>query len=239
MMPSLLSFDLDGTLVDTAGEIAHAANQTLADAGLPQRSLDDITLRIGGGALVLMRSLLSDAVAAPKTTVTLRPGKGATRSDNEWLLQRFEYHYAQVAGTLARPYPGCAETLKQLRLAGVRLASVTNKEQVFARQVLRATRLEEFFALLVGGDTLSHKKPHASVLAHVQHVFDCPPDRLAHIGDSRVDVQAARNSGVAAWAVSYGYNAGEPIAAAAPDKLFDSMPEIAQYVATLYRPGPC
>jgi len=225
MTYKLLSFDLDGTLVDTAGEIAYAANQTLADARLPPHSLEQITRRIGGGALVLMRGLLADAAPAP--------GTADVGMDTTHLLQRFEHHYAKVAGTLAQPYPGCVRTLEMLRAAGVRLVCVTNKEQVFAEQVLRATGLDGFFELLIGGDTLAHKKPHHAVIDHVRQVFDCQRAHMAHIGDSTVDVQAARNAGVAAWAVSYGYNAGVPIAAALPDLLFDKLPEIAQHLATL------
>lgn len=235
MATTLLSFDLDGTLVDTAGEIAYAANQTLVDAGLPQVSLAQVTLRIGGGARVLMHSLLADAAHAGQAAPTIDP---AATSDKAMahLLQRFEHHYAQVAGTLARPYPGCAETLQALRQAGVRLACVTNKEQGFAAQVLRATGLDGYFELLVGGDTLAHKKPHPDVIGHVRHAFGCQAAQMAHIGDSRVDVQAARNGGVAAWAVTYGYNAGEPIATALPDEMFDELPAIARHVAGAYPP---
>jgi phosphoglycolate phosphatase len=231
MISRLLSFDLDGTLVDTAAEIAYAANQTLADAGLAPRSLEEITLRIGGGAKLLMHSLLTDATATAQRASMPDGGTDFRNTDIDGLLQRFEHHYAQIAGTLAQPYAGCADTLERLRQAGIRLACVTNKEQVFAQQVLRATRLDGFFELLVGGDTLAHKKPHASVLDHVRNEFDCQPPQMAHVGDSRIDVQAARNAGIAAWAVSYGYNAGEPIAASLPDRLFDSLPAIAHYVA--------
>jgi phosphoglycolate phosphatase len=244
MAYTLLSFDLDGTLVDTAGEIAYAANQTLADAGLPPVSLAQVTRRIGGGARVLMHSLLADAARAGDGASAAHAGDSAstvdlaaaTDSAMAHLLQRFEHHYAQVAGTLAQPYPGCARTLQALRQAGLRLACVTNKERAFAEQVLRATALDGFFELLVGGDTLAHKKPHPDVIDHVRHAFSCRAAQMAHVGDSRVDVQAARNSGVAAWAVTFGYNAGEPIAAALPDLLFDELPAIARHVTGAYPP---
>ncbi len=87
--------------------------------------------------------------------------------------------------------------------------------------------------LLIGGDTLPCKKPDASVLRHVLTEFGSTPGQAAHVGDSETDVAAARNAGVAAWAVPWGYNAGRPVAEAAPDRLFQSMSEITRLVRTL------
>ena len=91
---------------------------------------------------------------------------------------------------------------------------------------------------MVGGDTLPEKKPHASVLRHVAATLQVGVDHCAHVGDSAVDVQAARNAGMAAWAVPYGYNAGVPIADARPDRLFKTLPEVAEHVLLRYAPAP-
>ena len=96
--------------------------------------------------------------------------------------------------------------------------------------MLQGAGLDGFFELLIGGDSLAHKKPHRLVIDHVLHVLDGQTDLAAHIGDSRIDVETARNAGVAAWAVPYGYNAGEPIAAAEPQRIFDNLAEIAAHV---------
>ena len=218
--PSVVSFDLDGTLVDTAEEIVVAANAMLADVGLPPRPAEEITGLIGAGTCELVRRLHERSLAEnPSADASL-----------DAMLERFEQRYAAIAGTRARPYAGCRATLARLRAGGVRLACVTNKEARFAGRVLRAARLDADFDLVVGGDSLSRKKPHASVLAHVVHALGGDTRRAAHVGDSRIDVEAARNAGVAAWAVPWGYNAGEPIAAAGPDRLFASLPEIADAV---------
>jgi len=218
----ILSFDLDGTLVDTATEIAEAANRMLDSFSIGRRGLAQITQHVGLGTPELLRGLL-DRIAAEE------PGRaaGIRRGD---AMERLSHHYADTAGTIGAAYPETREALTRLREAGVRLACVTNKELRYARKVLVKTGLDEFFALTIGGDSLAHKKPHASVLRHVIDTLRGEPARTAHVGDSRTDIEAARNAGVAAWAVPYGYNAGIPIAAANPERIFASLLDVAIHV---------
>jgi phosphoglycolate phosphatase len=131
---------------------------------------------------------------------------------------------------MCAPYEGAREALGRLTEAGVQLACVTNKEIRHARRVLEVTRLDHYFPLTIGGDSLPQKKPDASVLQYVAQFFASTPARLAHVGDSSTDVQAARNAGVAAWAVPYGYNGGAPIADANPERIFASLLEVAEQV---------
>ena len=207
-MIEVISFDLDGTLADTASEIVAAVNDTLADFGQPARAHAQIEALIGAGAHELMRRLLAQIDA-----------NGAL--DRATVLRRFEQHYAAHAGTRAQPYPGCADALRSLRAAGLRLACVTNKEQRHAQRVLDACDLTQHFELLIGGDTLPWKKPDARVLQHVVAALDSTPEQTVHVGDSATDLAAARNAGVADWAVPWGYNAGTPIARERPSHLFD------------------
>jgi phosphoglycolate phosphatase len=217
-----LSFDLDGTLVDTAEEITEAVNRTLAEFGIAPRPVAEVTLLIGAGAHELMRRLAAQIQAE-------RPA-GAMPLPIDDLLARLDDHYAETAGTSGRPYADCVESLRRLRAGRVRLVCLTNKEERFARRVLQQTGLDGFFELIVGGDTLGHKKPHRAVIEHVLQRLGGRPERFAHIGDSRTDVETARNAAVAAWAVPYGYNAGEPIEAAKPDRLFANLADVASHV---------
>jgi phosphoglycolate phosphatase len=169
-----------------------------------------------------MRRLL-ERIAAERPT-------GATPLPVADVLERLDDHYAETAGTLGQPYDDCIDSLQRLRVAGVRLVCVTNKEERFARRVLQQTRLDRYFELLIGGDTLAHKKPHAGVIEHVLRQTGGRAEKFAHVGDSRTDIETARNAAVTAWAVPYGYNAGEPIAAAQPDRLFASLADIVRHV---------
>jgi phosphoglycolate phosphatase len=218
----LVSFDLDGTLVDTAAEIAEAANRALDEHAIARRPAAEIALLIGAGTRELMLKLLARCFLADAGLVE------RVRVDD--VLASMDRHYAQTTGTSAAPYLGCHDALVALRRAGVRLACTTNKETRHAERVLKATRLDGHFDLLIGGDSLPEKKPHASVLRHVAASLGVDTRRSAHLGDSAIDVAAARNAGMAAWAVPYGYNAGAPIAASQPDRLFDSLPQVAEHV---------
>jgi phosphoglycolate phosphatase len=219
---ALLSFDLDGTLVDTASEIAEAANRTLSAMGLDRIPPPQITQLIGHGAHALMRKLLRQV------------RQGETADMGAWpeaaVLRAFDAHYADTVGSSAVPYPGAGEALQRLRAAGVKLACTTNKELRHAQRVLHANRLDSYFHLVVGGDSLPWQKPDAGVLQTVAERLGAQLAHTAHVGDSAIDIAAARNAGVAAWAVPYGYNGGAAIASSEPDRIFDRLEEVADHV---------
>ena len=205
-------FDLDGTLVETAPEITDAVNDTLRQFGWAAIDEEQVARWIGHGTGALLVQAVARATGTPAAAVR----------DSERLAAIgtvYEHWYAQRCGTRSRLYPQVRETLATLRTQGTRLAIVTNKEQRYTRRVLEAHQLANAFDEVICGDTLSTRKPDpAGVLACLRQ-FGAKPERSLFVGDSSIDAATARNAGVPVWLLPYGYNMGQPIEQAAPDRV--------------------
>ena len=192
-------FDLDGTLLDTAGDISVALNRALAEQRLPELALTRVRALIGGG----VPALIERAVA--------RLGAGAAAADTAALLARFTFHYERLHGLgemQTRAYPGVAEGLAELRALGLKLAVVTNKPRQAAIDLLTRLGLAREIQAVVGGDSVVHRKPHAQPLLLACEELRVRPVEALMVGDSLTDVLAARAAGLTVVCVSYGYNEG-------------------------------
>jgi phosphoglycolate phosphatase len=204
MSHEAILFDLDGTLIDTAAELADALNRTLDELGC--EAVPDARVRgwIGHGARELLRRALIDAEHRACGRALSLPS-----FDDAWRC--FVLHAQEHCGRRSRVYPGVREALERLHAAGVRLAVVTNKEGVLAHRLLAVHDLAPLFDLVIAGDTLPVKKPDAAVVQHVLQVLEVPLERALLVGDSPIDVQTARNAGIPVWVVPWGYARGEPV----------------------------
>ncbi len=213
---AVVIYDLDGTLLDTAGEITRAVNLTLAEFGHHSVTEDDVRRWIGHGTGWLMQT-------AWKAT------EGPAAASWEDVMARFHHHYDATAGTTSTTFPYVLETLKKARDYGVRQAIVTNKERRFTDRVLQKHGLQDAFDMIICGDSLDVKKPDPAVIAHCLAALGASTGEALFIGDSEIDVSTARAAGVTCWAVPYGYNKGRPIAEANPDRIVPDIREVPGY----------
>jgi phosphoglycolate phosphatase len=190
---SLVVFDLDGTLVDSASDIAEAVNRTLVDWSLPRQEEAVIRGWIGDGARALVASAFAHA------------GKA---NDLDKVMPGFMVHYADCLLLYPTVYPGVVETLQALRERKVAVAICTNKPQRFVRPLLDALRLGEYFECIVGGDTLPERKPSAVPLLHLVDHFGLQPSQCLMVGDSATDLLTAQAADVPMALVTYGYLRG-------------------------------
>jgi len=214
-------FDLDGTLIDTAPDIAAALNLALHRRGLPPATLDQVRGWIGDGTRASLAKAVRDA-GAPE---------GEIESTVDTLWPGFEYDYAQACGEFSRVYPGVRRMLERLTGAGIQVGLVTNKEATFAHRLLVRHDLNACFDLMVCGDTLPVRKPDPAMLQHALQALQCSADDALYVGDSAVDVRTARAAGVSVWAVAHGYG-GTLRGDDAPDRLIDDFNELARALTT-------
>lgn len=214
---SLAMFDLDGTLLDTAVEIAEATNRTLKDFGEPGVSDEDVRSWIGYGTGWLMRQAWSKVAGAPREEIWPK------------VMSRFVEHYYDTSGTSSKPYPYVLEMLGKLVDVGVKRAIVTNKETRFTARILHKHGLEKTFDMVVCGDTLPVKKPDPAMIQVVIDSLGQSVGQCLFVGDSEIDVRTAKAAGVTCWAVPYGYNMGQPIEDAQPDLVVPTVKSVPDF----------
>jgi len=207
--------DLDGTLVHTLGDFHAALNGMLDELGLPVASVEAVSAFVGKGSEHLILSTLRH-VGLPDAQA-LYPAA--------WVS--YQRHYQAINGRYSVVYDGVEQGLQALRLAGLKLACLTNKPVGFARDLLAAKGLAPHFEQVFGGDSFERKKPDPLPLLKTCEALGSEPARTVMIGDSQNDALAARAAGCPVWLVTYGYNHGQPIAEAPHDRLLDSLAELA------------
>jgi len=210
-------FDLDGTLLDTAGDIALALNRAIAEFAWPPVPLSDVRHFIGAGGAILV-----DRAAAMQ-------GRTLSPTSREVIIQRFFHHYGVLGERgeyTADPYPGAIEALREMHAAGLRIAVVTNKLHRFAVSVLRLRGLMHWVDCVVGGDSCQRRKPDPQPLLHACESLGVSSSAALMVGDSINDAQAARAAGIAIVCVSYGYNEGNDPKSLPCDLLIDSLSKL-------------
>jgi phosphoglycolate phosphatase len=193
----IIGFDLDGTLVDTSGDLTAAVNHVLGSVGRPLLSTETVKQHIGGGAKLMLQQGL-DAT-------------GGIPGDNfKPLYKQMLGFYEANVSVHSRPFDGALALLDELDAMGVRYAVVTNKFESLAVKLLTDLNLAHRMGCILGADTLSKENAKPSGAPIFEMIKRCgggseKRNRAAYVGDSIYDVMAARNAGVPSVAVSFGF----------------------------------
>ncbi len=207
--------DLDGTLLDTAPELAAAANAMLVELGLSPLPPHTVAGFIGQGVQVLVARCLAAA------------GREVAGSE----LEVFSRHYERLGGSVAQAFPGVHEGLAAMREGGLALACVTNKPARFTQPLLAATGLARYFDAVVTADMVGRRKPDPAPFLHACRLLDVRPGEAVVIGDSPNDAAAARAAGCRVLLVPYGYREGRDARDIDSDGIVASLHEAAMRIA--------
>jgi phosphoglycolate phosphatase len=212
-----IAFDLDGTLVETVGDLHTALNHVLLDENLPPARLQDVRAFVGQGA----RELIMRTCAV----------HGIHHNDAklDQLTEAFIAVYASDIATHSLPFPGLAPALDKLRSLGATLCVCTNKRTDLSNQLLSALGLPHHFAAVVGADAVRNRKPHPDHFIAAIRAAHGNPARALMIGDSANDVKSAKAAGapVAVYAFGYTDTAPELLGADAVFTHYDELPNLA------------
>lgn len=208
---SLVIFDLDGTLIDTAIDITEALNRTLRELNLCEFDQSTVRSWIGEGA----RALVATALQAQHDF-----------RDVETVMPMMMRHYQQCLFLSASVYPGVKETLQALRHAGRHLAVCTNKPARFVEPLLSHSGLAVFFDAVVGQGVLPKVKPDPMPLVYLSRQFSLSPSQCLMVGDSETDYLAARSAQMSCALVRYGYHRAFNLDTAQTVLTMDKMPEL-------------
>jgi phosphoglycolate phosphatase len=204
----LVFFDLDGTLIDSLDDLANATNHMLTSLGRRPVSRDRVRGFVGQGARRLAEKAMPNA--APE--------------EIEIGLSQFLAYNEEHIVDKTRLYPGVMETLSLLRQKGLILTVVSNKNVALCRKVLSTLGAEEFFATVVGADSLPQRKPSPAPLLMVLREFGVEPGNAVIVGDSINDIAAGKAAKVFTVGCTYGYGDLPEIEDA--DYRIDSLPEL-------------
>jgi len=218
--PVSLIFDLDGTLFDTAPGLMQTMNALLARRDCAPLILDDIKAQLSFGARAIMKCAMA------------RSGLVVSKEDIEALFREFISHYTAIMAQSSTPYPGLTKALGNLERSGFLMGVCTNRFEKSATDLINALGLGKQFGAIIGQDTIGIAKPDPAPVFETLHRMGGAAARAVFIGDSKVDVAAARAAKLPVIAVSFGY-AGMPASKLGADMVIDHYNELGDAINTL------
>lgn len=217
-------FDLDGTVVDSAPDLAEATNHVLGTLGLERINELEIRPFVGHGALAMI-----DAAAKSH-------GRKLSERELHDLFEVFIVYYTANIAVRSTPYPNAVATLEKLRRDGATLAICTNKIEAQARALLSALKLDSYFKAITGRDSLGVYKPDPRHLTGTISLAEGRPERAIMVGDTETDIKTAKAADIPIVAVSFGYST-DPVASYGPHSIIDDYCELPGALASLAATG--
>ena len=219
MKANLLLFDLDGTLIDSLGDLAATINLMLSDLGRPPLSADQVAAFIGNGIPTTVHRAL----------VATHPGhEPPDEALHETAIEAVHRHYATQMLNTTRLFPNVIETLEHFR--GKKMGVVTSKEVRFTEFLLDHFGIANYFGAIVGGDTTPARKPDPRPVLEALRLLDGQANEAVMIGDSEIDVIAGRNAGTQTCAVTFGYRSAEQLRVTEPDAMVDRFDQLREVI---------
>jgi phosphoglycolate phosphatase len=213
----LILFDLDGTLVDSVGDLAWCADEMRRRLNLLPAEPGAASTWVGNGIERFVKRALT-------LDMNAEPGAGLYAAG----FEIFSELYAAHGSDRSQVYPGVFEALRYLAGLDLRLACVTNKPEPYTSNLIAAMGLGSCFELVVAGDTTARKKPDPMPLHYAADKFGLDYASCVMVGDSSNDVRAARAAGFGIICVPYGYNHGQDIRASEPDLVVENLIELTE-----------
>ncbi|GAB6065579.1 HAD family hydrolase [Aquifex pyrophilus] len=186
MCVNAVLFDLDGTLIDSAEDIALALKKTLKEIGLEEYYPKDIRPYIGGGVKALLERVLGDKF-------------------REEYVELFRKYYLENPVVYTRVYEGVPEVLEKLKEDKVKLAVVSNKLEELSREILRRLGIINYFEFIAGGDTFPEKKPSPLPVIKTLEHLGIEPQKAIIVGDTEADILSGKGAGTITALAEWGY----------------------------------
>lgn len=212
MKHKLIIFDLDGTLLNTIGDLAAACEDMLRKRGLPRHTLEEYTSFVGNGIRNLVKRSL--------------PEELRTEEYVEQAKADFVEYYTHNIHTYTRPYEGITELLAELQVAGVKIAVASNKFHEGTLQLIEYFFPDIRFVAVFGNREGYPLKPDAQLLEEIMQIGGVTNPECVMVGDSAVDIQTAHNTGISSIAVSWGFRSREELEQAEAEHIVESVEQL-------------
>ena len=207
-------FDMDGTVLDTLGDLAAAVNHTLREFSMPERSIAEVAAALSNGAAYL----IAHTVPA-----------GTPKELTEKVLAAYAPYYDAHCDILTGPYDGIVPLMQKLRGSGVKLAVISNKQDT-AVKPLAEKYFPGLLEIAVGESAEVRRKPNPdAVLAALRHI-DVEREDAIYVGDTEVDLQTARNAGMECASVDWGFRTREQLIESGAEHIFETVQELEEYL---------